>query len=155
MRIRTCRDDLSAVVFSEEARQKRWAFYSSGSLITAGSSSLSVPQIEQVKNLLTDAVHLYKQRNFLAHGTWWCFNGRGSIIKVRGGIRWEDRDLPPQHRDYAVSDIEVLTKKFRALEAELFKVRRSFEPKMTEAEVRAAFGFLRAPEPKVRTKARD
>ncbi len=104
-----------------------------------------MPQIEQVKNLLTDAVHLCKQRSFLAHGTWWCFNGRGSIIKVRGGIRWEDRDLPPQHRDYAVSDIEALSEKFRNVEAELFKIRRSFEPKLTEAEIRAASSFLRVP----------
>ncbi len=63
--------------------------------------------------------------------------------------------MAPQHRDYAVSDIAALTKKFQGLEAGLFKVRRSLEPKMTEAEVRAAFSFLRAPEPKVRTKARD
>ncbi len=142
-----------------EHRDNRWRASDEGtekiiSLITKHRGD-DVPQIEQVKNLLTDAVHLCKQRNFLAHGTWWCFNGRVSIIKVRGGIRWEDRDLPPQHRDYAVSDIEALTKTFQALEAELFKVRRSFEPEMTEAEVRAAFSFLRAPEPKVRTKTRD
>lgn len=103
-----------------------------------------LPQIEQIKNILIDAIHLCRERNFLAHGTWWYFNRRASIIKVRGGTRWWGRSLP-QHRDYAVSDIEALTEKFRNVEAELFKIRRSFEPKLTEAEIHAASSFLRAP----------
>jgi hypothetical protein len=32
------------------------------------------------------------------------------------------------------------------IRAELYKVRRSLEPKMSEADMRAAFSFLRAPE---------
>jgi hypothetical protein len=100
-----------------------------------------VPQIDQIKDLLTDAVHLCRQRNFLAHGTWWCFNRRASIVDVRGGVRWEP-ELPPESRKYTVSDIEAIAGKFKHIEAELYKIRRSFEPQMTEAETRGAFSFL-------------
>jgi len=44
-----------------------------------------------------------------------------------------------------VPDIEKLADRFKDVEAELYKIRRSFEPKMTEAEIRAVSSFLRAP----------
>jgi hypothetical protein len=43
-----------------------------------------------------------------------------------------------------VSDILKLAHKFKDIEAELCKIRRSLEPKMSEAEMRAASSFLRA-----------
>jgi hypothetical protein len=104
-----------------------------------------LPETEQIKNLLSEAVDLCRQRNFLAHGTWWCFNRRTLTVKVRGGVRWEQPELPPENCEYTVSDIEKLADKFRDIEAGLYRIRRSFEPKMTEAEVRAASSFLRAP----------
>ena len=53
--------------------------------------------------------------------------------------------LPPETREYTVSDIEKLADKFKNIESELYKIRRSFEPKMSEAEMGAASSFLRAP----------
>jgi hypothetical protein len=103
------------------------------------------PQIEQIRNLLDEAVHLCRQRNFLAHGTWWCFNRRTLTVKVRAGVRWEQPELPPENREYTVSDLEKLADQFKDIEAELYKIRRSLEPKMTLAEMRAASSFLRAP----------
>ncbi len=41
-----------------------------------------------------------------------------------------------------MSDIEAIAEKFKRIEAELYKIRRSFQPQMTEAETRGAFGFL-------------
>ena len=35
-----------------------------------------LPQTEQIKNLLNEAIHPCRDRNFLAHGTWCCFNRR-------------------------------------------------------------------------------
>jgi hypothetical protein len=105
----------------------------------------ALPQIEQIRNLLDEAVHLCRERNFLAHGTWWCFNRRTLTVEVRGGTRWERSELPPENREYTVPDIERLADKFKDIEAELYRIRRSFEPKMTEAEIRAASSFLRAP----------
>jgi hypothetical protein len=104
-----------------------------------------LPQTEQIKNLLNEAIHPCRDRNFLAHGTWWCFNRRTLTLEVRGGVRWERPELPPENREYTVSDIEKLADKFMDIKAELHRIRRSFEPKMTEAEMRAASSFLRAP----------
>jgi hypothetical protein len=103
------------------------------------------PQIEQIRNLLDEAVDLCRQRNFLAHGTWWCFNRQTLTLEVRGGMRREQPELPPENREYVVSDIEKLADKFKDIEAELYRIRRSFEPKMTEAQIRAVSSFLRAP----------
>jgi hypothetical protein len=141
-----------------EQRDNQWSASESAtekivSLILKHRGS-DLPQLEQIKNLLTDAVHLCRQRNFLAHGTWWCFNRRASTVEVRGGIRWEPK-LPPENRTYKVSDIDELTDKFKDIAAELYKVRRSFEPQMTEAEIRAVFSFLRAPEQTTGTKTPD
>ena len=41
------------------------------------------------------------------------------------------------------TDIEKLADRFKDVEAELHKIRRSLEPKMSEAEMRAASSFLR------------
>ena len=60
-------------------------------------------------------------------------------------MRWEQSELPPDNRDYSVSDIDKLADKFKDITAELYKIRSSFEPKITEAEMRAASSFLRAP----------
>jgi len=45
---------------------------------------------------------------------------------------------------YTVSDILKLARKFKNIDAELYKVRRSLEPKISETEMRAASSFLRA-----------
>ena len=115
-------------------------------MISAGASlPTGMGQTKQIRNILNEAVALCRQRNFLAHGTWWCFNNRTKTVKVREGVRWEQSDLPPEHREYTVSDIENLADKFKDITAELYKIRSSFEPKMSEAEMRAASSFLRAP----------
>ena len=94
-----------------------------------------LPQTEQIKNILNDAIGLCRQRNFLTHGTWWCFNN--GVITVRSGTRWDALDLPTEHRDYTVSEIEALAEKFKDIEAELYKLRRSLEPQKSEDEIRA------------------
>jgi hypothetical protein len=103
-----------------------------------------LPQTVQIKDLLNEATHPCRHRNFLAHGTWSYFNRRTLTIEVRGGMRWGQPELPPENRAYTVSDILNLARKFKDMEAELYKIRRSLEPKMSEAEMRAASSFLRA-----------
>jgi hypothetical protein len=103
-----------------------------------------LPQTAQIKNLLNDAIHPCRDRNFLAQGTWCCFNRRTLTIAVCGGLRWGQPELPAENRAYTVSDILKLARRFKDIEAELYKIRRSLEPKMTEAEMRAASSFLRA-----------
>jgi hypothetical protein len=130
-----------------ERRENQWTASDSGTAktIVLITRYHGLSQTEHIRNVLNEAVDLSRQRNFLAHGTWWCFNRRTKTVKVRGGVRWEHSELPPENRDYTVSDIEKLAAKFNDLTVELYKIRRSFEPKMTEAEIRAASSFLRAP----------
>jgi hypothetical protein len=59
-------------------------------------------------------------------------------------VRWRQPELPPENRAYTVSDILKIAHKFKDIEAELYKVRRSLEPKVSEVEMRAASSFLRA-----------
>jgi hypothetical protein len=70
-------------------------------------------------------------------------SGTGKIIIL---IRHHRGSGLPQivNRAYTVSDILKLAHKFKDIEAELYKIRRSLEPKMSEAEMRAASSFLRA-----------
>src|SRR6516225_2825084 len=84
------------------------------------------PQIDQIRNLLDDAVDLWRERNFLAHGTWWCFHRRTLTVEVHGGVLWERPELPPENHEYRVSDIEKLADKFKDIKAELYRIRRSF-----------------------------
>jgi len=130
-----------------ERRENQWTASDSGTarLIVSIMRHHGLSQTEQIRDILNRAVDLYRKRNFLAHGTWWCFNHRTKTVNVRGGVRWEQSELPPENREYTVADIEKLADKFKGITAELYKIRSSFEPKMTEAEIRAASSFLRAP----------
>ena len=132
-----------------ERHENQWRASDSGNaniiVLIMRHRGSALPQIEQIRNLLDEAVHLCRERNFLAHGTWWCFNRRTLTVEVRSGVRWGWPELPPENREYTVSDIEKLADKFKDIEAELYRICRSFEPKMSEAERRAASSFLRAP----------
>jgi hypothetical protein len=99
-----------------------------------------LPQTEQIKTLLNAAIHPCRDRNFLAHGTWCCFNRRTLTVEVRGEVPWGQS---PENRSYTVSDILKVARKLKEIEAELYRVRRSLEPKMSEAEMRAASSMLK------------
>jgi hypothetical protein len=141
-----------------ERRENQWTASETGTgkiiMLIIKHHGRGLPQTGQTRNLLNEAVDLCLQRNLLSHGTWWCFNRRTSTVEVRGGTRWE-RELLPENRNYTVDDIEKLADRFKDIESELYKIRRSFEPKMTEAEMCAASSFLRAPEQTTGTKTRD
>jgi hypothetical protein len=91
-----------------ERRENQWTASDSGTatIMVLIMRYHGLSQTEQIRNVLSGAVGLCRQRNFLAQGTWWCFNHRTKTVKVRGGVRWEQSELPPEHREYTVSDIE-------------------------------------------------
>lgn len=82
----------------------------------------------QINKLLTDVIPLCEQRNFLAHGNWWCFNRRTLTIVVRGATRWEHPEVPPEQREYTAPDIRAVAEKLATIEVELYKLRRNIEP---------------------------
>jgi hypothetical protein len=127
-----------------ERPENQWTASESGTgkiiILIKHHRGVGLPQIVQIKNLLNEAIHPCGDCNFLAHGTWCCFNRRTLTVEVRRSAM----GLPLENRAYTVSDILKLAHKFKDLEAELYKIRRSLEPKMSEVEMRAASSFLRA-----------
>lgn len=103
----------------------------------------SLPQRGPIKKLLTDAIEPTDQRNLLAHGTWWCFNRRTSTICVRGTIRLESDDFPPEQGDYSVADIRALGATFADLAGKLYPLRREIEQQRTDEEGQAGDGRIR------------
>jgi hypothetical protein len=85
----------------------------------------TVPEKWPIVQLLTDAKAPCDDRNLLAHGLWWRFDPNTSTIDVRGGTQWEDGCV--DHKSYTVAGIDEIVEKFKDLEAELFKRRRSIE----------------------------
>jgi hypothetical protein len=94
-----------------------------------------LPQTEQIKQVLDDAIRPCRERNLLAHGAWWCFNRREMDIMVRGGVRWDDQQSPPGNHLYPVSDIEARTDRFEALLVELYNIRRSLEAEPDRSQI--------------------
>jgi hypothetical protein len=92
-------------------------------------------QTDEIAKLITEAENLCKERNFLAHGTWWCFNRTTSAIVVRGGTRWDDPEIPPEQREYTATKIVALADAFKAIEIELYKLRREIKPPPSPTEM--------------------
>jgi len=127
-----------------ERPENQWTASESGTgkiiILIRHHRGSGLPQTVQIKNLLNEAIHPCRDRNFLADGTWCSFNRRTLTVEVQRSAM----GLPPENRAYTVSDILKLAHKFKDIEAELYKIRRSLEPKMSEAEMRAASSFLHA-----------
>ena len=87
-------------------------------------------EAKPIVELLSDAIGPCDQRNFLAHGQWWCFNTRTLTITVRSGTRWKDGQ--PEHVEYTAQEIEALVGEFERFEIELFKLRRRIEARHAE-----------------------
>jgi hypothetical protein len=85
-------------------------------------------EAKPIVKLLSDAIGPCDQRNFLAHGEWWCFNTRTLTITVRSGRN----DGQPEHVEYTAQEIKALVGEFERLETELFKLRRRIEARHVE-----------------------
>jgi hypothetical protein len=130
-----------------ERPENQWTASESGTgkitILIMQHRGSGLPQTEQIKNLLNAAIHPCRDRNFLAHGTWYCFNRRTLTVEVRGEVPWGQSSLSPENRSFTVSDILKIARKLKEIEAELYRARRSLEPKMSEAEMRAASSILK------------
>jgi hypothetical protein len=85
-------------------------------------------EAKPIVKLLSEAIGPCDQRNFLAHGEWWCFNTRTLTITVRSGRN----DGQPEHVEYTAQEIKALVGEFERLETELFKLRRRIEARHVE-----------------------
>jgi hypothetical protein len=130
-----------------ERPENQWTASESGTgkitILIKQHRGAGLPQTEQIKNLLNTAIHPCRDRNFLAHGTWCCFNRRTLTVEVRGEVPSGQSQLSSESRAYTVSDILKVARKLKEIEAELYGIRRSLEPQMSEAEMRAASSILK------------
>ena len=85
------------------------------------------PQTGAIERLLTAAIDPWKQRYFLAHGTWWALNRRTAAIIVRSGTRWDNPETPPEQREYTAADIQAVADRLADIDAELYKLRCSID----------------------------
>jgi hypothetical protein len=76
-----------------------------------------LPETERIKNLLNEAVDLCRQRNFLAHGTWWCFNRRTLTVKVRSGVRGGSQSYRPR-----TANIRCLTSRSSLISSRILRL---------------------------------
>src|SRR5262249_42238911 len=88
---------------------------------------------KQIEKLLNDAIDPCEQRNHLAHGTWWCFNRHTSAIVVRATRRAHQK-IPLERGEYTAHDIYAVFRKFKTVEVELNKLRRSIEQPVLNTE---------------------
>jgi hypothetical protein len=85
----------------------------------------AIPEVAPIKKFLTEAITVCDDRNFLAHGEWWCFDPDAAAIDVRGGTQWKHGRV--DYRQWTAAQIDALAEKFKDLEAELYKLRRTIE----------------------------
>ncbi len=91
------------------------------------------PHTKEIERLLKEAIDPCEQRDYLAHGLWWCFNSRTSSVVVRATSSEEES----RQREYAADYIYNLATQFKRLESEIHKLRRRIEVPVADAQILA------------------
>jgi hypothetical protein len=81
-----------------------------------------LPETADIVACLMSSIPFCRDRNLLAHGSWWEFND--DAITVRSGVEWPEQD---QHRTFTVAKIQDTATSFDDLEVELWKLQRAIE----------------------------
>ena len=84
----------------------------------------------QIDQILRAAIGPCDQRNLLAHGRWWRFDRKTSMIQIRG-----ERKGGPEWGDYTEAKIFEIDFKLSVYAAELYKLRRSIERRRGDHDV--------------------
>ncbi len=83
-----------------------------------------LPETDAIVAWLKRAIPFCRDRNLLAHGTWWEFDTDANAITVRSGV---ERPSESQHRRFTVPDIQGVAASLDELEVELWKLQRAIE----------------------------
>jgi hypothetical protein len=86
-----------------------------------------VPETADIVTCLKRSIPFCRDRNLLAHGSWWEFNV--DTITVRSGTEWPEQD---QHRPFTVSEIKGIATSLDDLEVELWKLQRAIQARAPE-----------------------
>ena len=101
-----------------------------------------LPETDAIAACLKRAISFCRDRNLLAHGSWWEFDIDANTITVRSGVARPNED---QHRQYTVADIQAVAASLDDLEVGLWKHQRAIEKRpQTIRPTAARWGSIRA-----------
>jgi hypothetical protein len=83
-----------------------------------------LPETDAIVTCLKRSMSSCRDRNLLAHGSWWEFDIDANTITVRSGIARPRQD---QHRVLTLADIQRAATSLDELEAELWKLQSAVE----------------------------
>jgi hypothetical protein len=84
--------------------------------------SEGLPETADIVASLKRSISFCRDRNLLAHGSWWEFNV--DTITVRSGVEWPEQD---RHRTFTVAEIQGTATSLDDLEVELWKLQRAIQ----------------------------
>jgi hypothetical protein len=79
-----------------------------------------LPEAAAIVDCLKRAKPLFRDRNRLAHGTWWEFSA--DAITVRSGIEWPSKE---QHQTFTAPEIQLIATSLDDLEVELWRLQKA------------------------------
>jgi len=62
-----------------------------------------LPETADIVDCLKRSISFFRERNLLAHGSWWEFDVDADTITVRSGVEWPEEG---QHRTFTVAEIQ-------------------------------------------------
>jgi hypothetical protein len=83
-----------------------------------------LPETDAIVLCLKRSVSSCRDRNLLAHGSWWEFDTDANTITVRSGVERKNQD---QHRVLTLADIQHAATSLDELEVELYKLQSAIE----------------------------
>jgi hypothetical protein len=83
-----------------------------------------LPETDAIVDYLKRSISYCRDRNLLAHGSWWEFDIDANRITVRSGIARCGQD---QHRVLTLADIQQAAASLDELEVELWKLQSAIE----------------------------
>jgi hypothetical protein len=83
-----------------------------------------LPETAAIVQCLKRSISFCRDRNLLAHGSWWEFDLNANTITVRSGIARSGQD---QHRVLTLADIGRAATSLDELEVELYKLQSTIE----------------------------
>jgi hypothetical protein len=88
-----------------------------------------LPEADAIAKLLDEAFRLCNERNWLAHGIWWRIDTVAGIIDVHA-VR--PRKEGPLSREFTVNHIQQIAESFKDVEAELWKLQRAIQARLSD-----------------------
>jgi hypothetical protein len=96
-----------------------------------------LPETDAIVACLKRSISFCRDRNLLAHGSWWEFDIDENAITVRSGIARPNQD---QHRVLTLADIQRAAISLDELEVELYKLQSAIEERPLSDRPLAARG---------------